>query len=131
MKRPSMLTVIATSLFSMNCLPSLAHHSFSMFDFEKRVTLNGTIKEFQWTNPHVVIWVDVNDPATSRSVTWAVEHTSVGNLRRDGWTRETLKPGDKVEIVGSPLRDGAPGAGFISLKILETGKTFDIPNIFK
>jgi hypothetical protein len=131
MKRLSIPSAIVVSLLSMAALPAAAHHSFSMFDGEKRITLIGTVKEFQWTNPHVVIWVDVTDPATSRPVTWAVEHTSTGNLRRDGWTRETLKPGDKVEIIGNPLRDGAPGAGFVSLKIVETGKSFGIPNIFK
>ena len=122
--------VIVTSL-SMASVPAVAHHSFSMFDAQKNITLIGTVKEFQWTNPHVVIWVDVIDAVTSQPVTWAIEHTSTGNLRRDGWTRETLRPGDKVEVVGSPLRDGGPGAGFVSLKILATGKTFAIPNIFK
>ena len=126
-----MSAVIAASLSASVSMPAFAHHSFSMFDAQKNVTLIGTVKEFQWTNPHVVIWVDVIDPVTSRPVTWAIEHTSTGNLRRDGWTRETLKPGDKVEVVGSPLRDGGPGAGFVSLKILATGKTFAIPNIFK
>ena len=129
--RLSLAAVVAACLCLGAYMPALAQHTFSMFDAEKRVRLNGTVKEFQWTNPHVVIWVVVNNAATSGPVTWAVEHTSIGNLRRDGWTRETLKPGDKVEIVGNPLRDGGPGAGFVSLKILETGKTFAIPNIFK
>ena|ERR1043165_660295 len=99
-----------------------AHHSFAMFDASKTVTLAGTVKDFQWTNPHVLILVAVNDASKSQPVVWSIEATSPGLLRRQGWNKDVLKPGDRVEVIGNPLRDGAAGAGFISLKNLDTGK---------
>jgi hypothetical protein len=98
-----------------------AHHSFSMFDATKVVTLKGVVKEFQWTNPHVVIWV-YTDPAPGPAELWSVELTSPGNLTRQGWTRLQFKPGDKVEVDINPLRDGEHGGGFKKITDLATGK---------
>lgn len=92
--------------------PALAHHSFTMFDSTKMVTLTGTIKEFQWTNPHTFTWIDV--PNASGGVdTWGIEGMSPNYLGRRGWTKNTLKPGDKVSIVISPLKDGSKGGTFL------------------
>lgn len=92
--------------------PALAHHSFTMFDSAKTVTLTGTIKEFQWTNPHTFTWIEV--PNQSGVVeTWAIEGMSPNYLGRRGWTRNTLKPGDKVSIVINPLKDGSKGGTFL------------------
>ena len=101
---------------------SLAHHSFAMFDATKVVTLKGTVKDFQWTNPHVVIFV-VTDPAQGAPEEWSVELTSPGNLTRQGWTRQEFKPGDKVSVDVNPLRDGGHGGGFKQITNLATGKT--------
>ena len=102
--------------------PVKAHHSFAMFDQNRTITITGTVKEFQWTNPHVLIWVEVNDAINPQPILWSIELTSPDILRRQGWNKDSLKPGDRVEIIGHPLRDGSPGAGFISLKILDTGE---------
>jgi hypothetical protein len=101
-----------------------AHHSFAMFDFTKPMTLKGTVKEFQWTNPHVVLWVYA-DPAAAgaQPELWTVELTSPGNLTRQGWTRQSLKAGDKVSVTISPLRDGEHGGGFRQATNLSTGAT--------
>ena len=89
-----------------------AHHSFTMFDSTKMVTLSGTIKEFQWTNPHTFTWIDV--PNQSGGVdTWAIEGMSPNYLGRRGWTKNTLKPGDKVSVVILPLKDGSKGGTFL------------------
>jgi len=86
--------------------PAAAHHSFAMFDANKTLTLKGTVTQFSWTNPHVYLFVDVD------GTTWGVELTSPGNLAKVGWTRNVVKPGDKVEVEVNPLRDGKHGGGF-------------------
>ncbi len=100
---------------------SFAHHSFAMFDFTKPMTLKGTVKDFQWTNPHVILWVYA-DAASGQPELWTVELTSPGNLTRQGWTRQSLKAGDKVSVQISPLRDGEHGGGFRQATNLATGQ---------
>lgn len=102
--------VVAAILIAVG--PALAHHSFTMFDSTKMVTLTGTIKEFQWTNPHTFTWIEV--PNQSGVVeTWAIEGMSPNYLGRRGWTKNTLKPGDKVSIIINPLKDGSRGGTFL------------------
>ena len=98
-------------------VPAQAHHSFAMFDFSKTVTVRGEVKEFQWTNPHVVLWVVGTTSPGAAPESWAVELTSPGNLTRMGWSKRTLNPGDRVEVDFSPLRDGKHGGGFRSVKL--------------
>ena len=102
--------------------PALAHHSFAMFDFSRTVTLKGVVKELQWTNPHVILWVETTPSDGSAPEVWSAELTSPGNLTRTGWTKRTLKPGDKVEVDISPLRDGGKGGGFRKVLVVETGQ---------
>jgi len=85
--------------------PALAHHSSAMYDNQRTVTLRGVITEFRWTNPHVTMTI-ATDP---RRELWVVETTSPGNLSRTGWTRTSLRVGDRVEVMAAPLRDGAHG----------------------
>lgn len=92
----------------------LAHHSFAMFDREHPTTLVGTVKDFQWTNPHVWIQVVTVDPA-GVSQEWGVECTSVNFMRRQGWDRTSLKAGDKVQMLIFPLKDGSHGGQFNKL----------------
>ena len=87
--------------------PAVAHHSFAMFDQTRQVTVNGTVKEFQWTNPHA--FIEVVDPSGKL---WSVELNSPNNLIRQGWKRTAMKPGDKVSVVINPLRDGQAGGLF-------------------
>src|SRR3974390_1653321 len=89
--------------------PARAHHSFAMFDFSKVVTITGTVKEFQWTNPHVVLWVNADGAAGGAPAVWALELTSPGNLTRGGWDRKVLSAGDKVSVDLNPLRNGNHG----------------------
>ena len=114
-------------LLSLTGHPAFAHHSFAMFDIDNKITLTGVVREFQWTNPHVLIWVYVEEEGKDNPVTWAIEMTSVGNLRRVGWNRETLQPGDNVELVVNPLRNGQPGGGFYAIKNLDDGTEFMMP----
>ena len=101
--------------------PAAAHHSFAMFDQSKIMTLEGTVTEFQWTNPHAFIELDA---AGGRH--WSIELNSPNNLKRQGWTRAALKPGDRITLRMSPLRNGKPGGLFLDLtradgKLLDSG----------
>ncbi len=91
--------------------PAYAHHSFAMYDRTKVLTLKGNVKSFQWTNPHCVIWVLVQPEGGGEPQEWSFETTSPGVLTRGGWTRNSVKPGDRVAVEFYPLRDGSHGGG--------------------
>lgn len=97
--------------------PAFAHHSFAMFDNQKSVTLEGTVKEFQWTNPHSWVQLVVSDPKTGKDVEWSIEGGALNLLARQGWTRNSLKPGDKATIVVHPLKDGTAGGSLVSASV--------------
>jgi hypothetical protein len=90
---------------------AFAHHSFAMFDRAKMYTWTGTVEEFNWTNPHVHMTVNVpagaGDPATVGR--WDIEGASPNIMARQGWTRNTFKVGDHITVVGHPLKDGGKG----------------------
>ncbi|MET0282168.1 MAG: DUF6152 family protein [Steroidobacteraceae bacterium] len=97
-----------------------AHHSFAMFDQTQRVTLKGTVTEFQWTNPHAFIHIDV--PAANGSKdAWEIELNSPNNLKRQGWKSASLKAGDQVTLVTFPLRDmeAHKGGLFVSVTLAD------------
>ncbi len=91
-----------------------AHHSFGMFDNTQEVWLEGSIKEFQWTNPHAWIQVVVTDDA-GNAVEWSLEGGSPNILSRNGWKRTVLQPGDKVRILIYPLKSGESGGSFLEV----------------
>jgi hypothetical protein len=95
---------------------SYAHHSFAMFDQSKQLTLKGTVSEFQWTNPHAWIHLDVLN-ANGVKDTWQVELNSPNNLKRQGWKSSSVKPGDQVTLVLNPLKDGSKGGLFVSITL--------------
>jgi len=95
---------------------AFAHHSHAMFDQSRQVTLVGTVKQFEWDNPHCWIQLLVPDPHDPQAapVEWSVEMNSPLALFRSGWKPESLKAGDKISVVINPLRDGRPGGQFVS-----------------
>ena len=93
-----------------------AHHSTAMFDTDARVTLTGEIKEFQWTNPHSWIQVVVPD-ADGTLVEWSIECGSPNTMSRQGWKRSTIMPGDKVSVLGNPMRDGTNAALLVNITL--------------
>jgi hypothetical protein len=99
-----------------------AHHSFAIYDQGRQMTLKGTVKSMQWANPHVVIWVVATSPEGAPAVTWSVETTSPGVLTRAGWSRNSLKPGDRVSVDIKPLRDGSHGGGLEAITLEATGQ---------
>jgi hypothetical protein len=85
-----------------------------MFDRDKELKLDGTIKTFAWTNPHS--WIEINVANAAGGVdTWGVECNSPNNLARMGWRSNMLKPGDKVVISIHPLRSGEHGGSFMKI----------------
>lgn len=90
-----------------------AHHSFEMFDRTKTVALSGTVKEFQWTNPHC--WIQLLVPGVDgTTVEWGIELDSPRSLIRTGWKPRLVKPGDKVTVTIHPKRDGSDAGGYVS-----------------
>ena len=93
--------------------PALAHHSFAMFDATKSVTLKGTVKEFEWTNPHSWLRVTVMDEKTGKPLLWALELSSPARLNTMGMHSDSVKAGDVVSVTFHPMRDGTRGGQFI------------------
>jgi hypothetical protein len=104
-----------------------AHHSTAMFDMQKSVTLSGTIKEFQWTNPHT--WIVFEVPtAGGGSDEYGIEGMSPNYLARNGWDKHTLSSGDKVELIIHPLRDGRKGGFDVSVKKPDGTLMYNLPH---
>ena len=87
--------------------PILAHHSTAMYDMANPVTITGSVKRFEWTNPHAFIFLDVTDDK-GQTVEWEVEMMSLNHLRSYGWMRTTVKAGDRISCTGGRARSGAP-----------------------
>jgi Family of unknown function (DUF6152) len=98
-------------------VPASAHHSFAMFDATKDVTLNGTVKEFEWTNPHSWLRVMVNDEKTGKPVLWALELSSPARLTTMGMHSDSVKAGDVVSVTFHPMKDGTRGGQFMAAKL--------------
>ena len=117
------LTLGAVALAAlMAAVPVFAHHSFAVYDRTKVLTLKGNVKSFQWTNPHCVVWVLVQPEGGGEPQEWSFETTSPGVLTRGGWTRNSVKPGDRVAVEFYPLRDGSHGGGLSAVTLVDTGQ---------
>jgi len=111
---------------AMYTAPAVAHHSFAMFDASKTMTVEGTVKEFHWTNPHSWIFLTVAD-TKGQSAEWAIEMGSPPGLLRQGWEPKTLTPGMKVKVLIRPLKDGKVGGQFLAVT-LPDGKQLGDPS---
>ena len=111
-----MRTALLLSLMvSALAIPASAHHSTAMFDQTESMTLKGTVRELQWTNPHS--WIQV----VADGKEWSIECGSPNTMSRQGWTRSSLKPGDPVTILMRPMNDGT-AAGMLVTATLQDGK---------
>src|SRR4029078_2742658 len=109
MKALVLTLILSASVASgLGATPVLAHHSFAMYLRDKTVTLSGTVKEYFWTSPHVMI-PDLADTAKNGPATWQIEGSSPTVLARGGWTSTLLRPGDKISLGVHPRKDGAAG----------------------
>jgi hypothetical protein len=110
---------------SLIALPADAHHSFAMFEPEKTVTLDATVKSVEWSNPHIWINLVAPDPSGGPPVGWGVEAGATGTMMRFGWKRNTLKPGDKVVATIHPMRDGTKAGSLVKF-VTASGDTLVI-----
>jgi len=107
------LTLLASLLFA--CASLQAHHGNTAYDPDHPITINGRVTAFVWSNPHCQIYLDVKD-AKGKVVGWSVESQSPGILRRNGWSRDSIKPGDLISVTLIPAKSGAP-VGFSGEKL--------------
>jgi hypothetical protein len=119
-------TLLAAALLAgAGAAPAIAHHSFAAYEKDKTLTLNGSVKDFVWVNPHVLIWILAQPPPGPPKAApelWSIETTSPGVLTRSGWSRTSLKPGDHVTVEFNPLRDGSHGGGLTKITLKDTGQ---------
>jgi len=104
---------IAFTLAAVAAMPAArAHHSFATFDPVHPKQLVGTIKEVQWVNPHV--WLVITVPGAGGADDWTIEAPGVAEVKRNGWSRDSFKTGDKVTLTIAPKRDGSHGGAYLS-----------------
>lgn len=115
---PQAWTTLTATLVLTSMGPARAHHSFAMYEAEKVVEVEGTVQEFKWANPHVILKVAAasSTPETQGQL-WTMELTAPGQLSRNGWTHTTLKVGDVVKVKLRPFRDGRLGGAFVSVAV--------------
>ena len=107
------IQLFACGILATTCGQAQAHHSGAMFDQARQVELSGTVREFQWVNPHVFIQLMAKDER-GRDVEWSLEMTAPVHLQRLGWRKSSLKPGDRITVTFHPLRNGAPGGNLLA-----------------
>ncbi len=107
--KPALLIVAAMCLGMPTA--ALAHHSFAMFDNAKNVVLDGTVREFQWTNPHS--WIQLIVQENGQPVEYSIEMGSPNNFARHGWRHNSLIAGDRVKVSVHPRKDGSKGGQFV------------------
>jgi hypothetical protein len=115
---------VAFLLWAALAGPALAHHSFAMFDNEHQTKIEGTVTDFQWTNPHVYIQLTVADQAGATRK-YTVECANPGILNRVGWKFNVVKPGDKIKVVVAPLRDDPKAGGLLHEMVLPDGRVLN------
>jgi hypothetical protein len=99
--------VAIAALIAMHASQTFAHHSFAMFDASKTTSTKGVVQEVQWTNPHV--WVRLAVEKDGMIVVYAYEAAAIAVLKRVGWTKDSVKAGDVITVVGHPYKDNLAG----------------------
>lgn len=113
-------TLAAVSVLIL-AVPAWAHHSRVMYEPEQTMTVTGTVKEFNWSNPHSWLYVIVIDES-GQTVEWVLEGNSAAGLARQGWRRDSLSPGDEISVSFRPMKDGSR-AGLLGIATLNDGRT--------
>jgi hypothetical protein len=108
--------LVVAAFAALGASQAAGHHSFAMFDPEKLLTQTGSVKELEWTNPHVWLHVMVPDPA-GKSLEYSFEMQAVPQAMSGGWKSDTVKPGDKITVEYHPLRDGSRGGELVAATV--------------
>jgi hypothetical protein len=120
--RAKVFVVVAAVALAVSARGLSAHHSFSAeFDASKSFKMTGTVTKVEWQNPHTYFYVDVTDEK-GKTTNWGMEMGSPNGLMRAGWTRNTMKVGDKVTVEGSLAKDGSPTGNARSVTLAATGQ---------
>ena len=119
----SRILITAVVAICVLASPARAHHSHSMFDMTKEVSLTGTVTSFSYRNPHVFLHVDVKNEK-GEVVSWAVEMSNISNMQSRGIYLSTFKAGDTVTVKINPLKDGRLGGNYTSITAAD-GKTYE------
>jgi hypothetical protein len=119
----NMRLVLGFSLGLLAASAAFAHHGTANYETTKSVSVTGTVTDFNFTNPHVQIFMDVKD-ATGKVAKWQGELTSPNHLSRSGWHKDTIKPGDLITISGFPTKSGTPEI-WIQKVVLADGTQLD------
>ena len=125
MKKTKWLGVLALGLgAALGAVPAFAHHSFAAeFDDKAPVTLKGQVTKVEWANPHIYVYVDAKD-ASGKVVNWALEGGPPNSLYRQGWRKDSLKPGDAVTVEGWKAKDGSNMANMRTIVTAEGKRMF-------
>ncbi len=107
--------LMAAILLAISTAAASAHHTYAMFDRTHRMSLVGEVKELDFENPHSWLRVMVRDDK-GQTIVWSFEMGPPGALRRQGWTRDTVRVGDRVTLQYYPMRDGSAAGQLISVK---------------
>ena len=107
--------VLANIIVGLSTISAQAHHAFARFDSEREVTLQGTVKEFQWTSPHA--WIMLTVDRKGHQEEWSIEMNGSSGLARQGWQPRTLTPGMAVTATVHPLRDRTNGGQFLKITL--------------
>src|SRR5688500_8229930 len=113
-----LFTLVLAAVLAEPASPAAAHHAATMFDTTKVIELTATIKELQWTNPHIWIQVYVQKPDGTREE-WSIEGGGPNSLSRQGWRPTTFKPGEVVTMRINPMRDGTPAGLFVGVRFAD------------
>jgi hypothetical protein len=108
---------------------TFAHHGMTAYDFQRQITLKGTVTRFEFANPHVLLHLDVTD-GQGKAVGWIAETGSPNMMSRGGWTKSTLKAGDRITVTGHPAKDGSPAMRFVKV-VLPDGREMDPASGFR
>jgi len=119
-RRLSLAGVVFLGALAMTS-PTVAHHSYASFDMSKFTEFKATVKSFLWTNPHSLLIVSVTGGDASTD-DYHIEMNGPGYLVRNGWKRDSLKPGDKITVTVHPLHDGSPGGDLVKV-VFPDGRT--------
>ena len=123
----TVLAIGAAILLLLGLTPAIAHHSTAAFDMEKTIEITGTVEDFQWTNPHT--WTNVKVDGSDESAgIYGLEGMSPNYLGRNGWTKTTLKPGDKLTFQVHPLKDGRRGGFMVAVKMADGTLLYNLPH---
>jgi Family of unknown function (DUF6152) len=123
MKNKFLGMFVGTVGLLIGCVPVLAHHGRSNYDVSSTATVKGVVTEFEWVNPHALIHVDATDE-NGKVEKWIAETNSPNILNRQGWTKNTVKPGDQITLVGHRVKGGANYINFSKI-IFADGRELD------